>query len=267
MAKVRASLAGVTVSCGVISFDVDLVPATKAKVDKDAANSTTLKRVCPKCADPTRMKQWLMCENGHGPISQSELDYAVEVDGDLHKVDEAEMEALKDPVVEAKTVAFSIFPADQVEATTLPSGNVYRLRLPAKPSAATVSAYALLLDLVADASLAFLAELVVKGVSKLYRGVARDGMITLTELYRPSLFHPADGADVACDARLVEAGRAMIAGMVADFDPAGWESAAESRLQALREAAAKNEPIVEFVAPPQSVSADEVLELLRLAAA
>lgn len=264
--KVRASLVGVTVSCGVISFDVDLVPATKKNADKRAANSPSLTRVCPHCVDATRIKQTLRCENGHGPLSQNDLEYATAGDDGLVKVDPGEVEEAKVPVVEARTVAFSVFPASDVERATMPSGNIYRMRLPAKPSKATLQAYALMLDLVADTDLAFLAELVVKGVSKLYRGIARDGMITLTELLRPSLFHAPDGAEVVRSDSLETAARAMVAEMVATFDPTEWESAAERRLQALQAAAANDEAHQPEVVPPATAAAEDLLELLRQAA-
>jgi non-homologous end joining protein Ku len=265
--KVRASLTGVTVSCGVISFDVDLVPATRAKADKRAANSPSLTRVCPSCEDPVRIKQVLRCESGHGPLSQNDLQYATTVDDVLVKVDPDEVATASVPTVEARSVAFSVFRAVDVEQATLPSGNVYRMRLPAKPSKATLQAYALMRDLVADTDLAFLAELVIKGVSKLYRGIARDGMITLTELYRPSLFHAPDGADVETNGSMTVAARAMVAEMVATFDPSEWESAAERRLQALQAAAEAGEDVEEpTMVPPATVAAEDLLALLRSAA-
>lgn len=261
--KVRASLAGVTVSCGVISFDADLVPATKAKADKRAANSTALTRVCPTCTEGTKIKQRLICEHGHGPFPQTELEFATEVDGVLMKVDPDEVAEAKVPPVDAKTVSFSVFPAAQVEAVTLPSGNVYRLRLGAKPSRATMQAYALLRELVAAPDRAFLAELVVKGVSKLYRGIARDGMITLTELYRPSLFHVPDGADVEVDERTVGVGATVVAEMLQDFDPDAWESAAEARLAALQAAASKGSEATE-VTEDAAKATEIALRLLAL---
>jgi non-homologous end joining protein Ku len=261
-------LAGVTVSCGVISFDVDLVPATRKNADKRAANNPTpLTRVCPRCEEGTLVRQRLVCENGHGPIAQNELDFAVEVGGELVKVDPEVVAEAKAPTVEAKTVAFSVFPAAQVEAVTLPNGNVYRMRLPAKPTKATLQAYALMRELVADGDLAFLAELIVKGVSKLYRGVARDGMITLVELFRPSLFHEPDGADADCDERMVSMGRSMVADMVTPFDAADWENAAEARLEALQIAAeAGSEVPVPTELPPTTAAAESLLALLRSAA-
>jgi uncharacterized protein YlaI len=264
--KVRATLTGVTVSCGVISFDVDLVPATRAKADKRAANSPSLTRVCPRCEDPVQIKQILQCEVGHGPFSSADLSYATTVDGTLVKVDPDEVAAAAVPVVEARSVAFSVFRSADVERTTLPSGNVYRMRLPVKPPKATLQAYALMLDLVADTDLAFLAELVVKGVSKLYRGIARDGMITLTELYRPSLFHAADGTEVACGAQMISMGRAMVAEAIETFDPEAWESGAERRLQALQAAAAGDVVEEPAAVPSVTATAENLLALLRDAA-
>lgn len=267
--KARASLAGVTVSFGVVNFVVDLVPATRAKADKRSAESVALLRACPTCTEGVAVKQTLVCEKGHGPLPQSTLAQAVMVDGELRKLNPAEAEKLKTPEVEAKTVSFSVFPADQVEAVTMPSGNVYRMRLPRKAPEATVKAYGLMLELVGDAGVAFLAELVVKGVSKLYRGVSRDGMVTLTELVRPSMFYEPDGADVTVDERMVAAGRAMVAEMVTDFDPDGWESAAATRVEALVEAARAGK--VGEVAEPEfqaaTAAAEDLLDLLQRSAA
>jgi non-homologous end joining protein Ku len=265
--KVRASLTGVTVSCGVISFDVDLVPATRKNEDKRAANSTSLSRACPLCEDAVPVKSQLVCENGHGPIAQNELHHATLIDDVLVKVDEDEVAKAKVPVVEARTVAFSVFRAADVDQATMPSGNIYRMRLPAKASRATTQAYALMLDLLADADLAFLAELVVKGVSKLYRGIVRDGMITLTELLRPSLFHVPDGVEVPGGGAMAAVGRAMVMEMVGTFDPAEWESAAEERLKALQAAAEAGSDVeVPFTAPPMTAAAEDLLERLRRAA-
>jgi non-homologous end joining protein Ku len=266
-AKVRASLTGVTVSCGVISFDVDLVPATRKNEDKRAANSVALSRCCPQCEGAVAVRSELKCENGHGPLVQNELHYATAIDGVLLKVDAEEVKAAKAPVVDAKTVEFSVFRAAEVEAATLPSGNIYRMRLPAKASKATTQAYSLMLDLLADTDLAFLAELVVKGVSKLYRGIVRDGMLTLTELMRPSLFHVPDGVDVPADSPMAAAGRAMVMEMVGTFDPAEWESAAEQRLAALQAAAeADNDIEAPVMTPPMTAAAEDLLERLRRAA-
>lgn len=265
--KVRASLTGVTVSCGVISFDVDLVPATRKNEDKRAANSTALTRACPECVGAVPVKSVLTCENGHGPLVQNELHHATSVDGVLLKVDAEEVAKAKVPTVEARTVAFSVFRAADVDRATMPSGNIYRMRLPTKASKATTQAYSLMLDLLADPDLAFLAELVVKGVSKLYRGIVRDGMITLTELMRPSLFHAPDGVEVPDGGAMAEVGRAMVMEMVGTFDPAEWESAAEERLKALQAAAEAGQEVeVPFTAPPMTAAAEDLLERLRRAA-
>lgn len=271
--KVRATLSGVTVSCEVISFDVDLVPATRAKADKRAANSVapSVVRICPTCEEPTRIKQLLVCDHPqhhHGPFTSDELGHATEVDGELVKFTPEDVPKAKTPTVDAKSVAFSVFPASEVERATLPSGNIYRMRLPAKATKSTLQAYALMRELVADSDLAFIAELVVKGVSKLYRASARgDGMITLAELMRPSLFHEPDGADATCDERTVAAGRKMVAAMVAPFDPTEWESAAEERLKALQAAVAAGvSPEPPTAVQPASAAAEDLLDLLRSAA-
>jgi non-homologous end joining protein Ku len=265
--KVRASLTGVTVSCGVISFDVDLVPATRKNEDKRAANSVALSRCCPQCEDAVAVKSQLTCENGHGPLAQNELHYATAIDGALVKVSMDEVQAAKTPAVDARTVQFSVFRAAEVEQATLPSGNIYRMRMPAKASKATTQAYALMLDLLADTDLAFLAELVVKGVGKLYRGIVRDGMITLTEMIRPSLFHVPEGVDVPDDSPMAAAGRAMVMEMVGTFDPADWESAAEERLKALQAAAEAGSAVgLPLTAPAMTAAAEDLLERLRQAA-
>lgn len=269
MARPRASLAGVTVSFGVVNFVVDLVPATRAKADKRAADNVSLKRCCPECKgkQATPIRQKLFCEMGHGPFPQNELAYAVETENGLRKVDDQAVSEVKSSTVEVKAVAFSVFPAEQVEAATMPSGNVYRMRVPAKATKATKQGYGLMVHLVNDPSLAFVAELVVKGATQLYRGIYRDGMLTLTELYRPSLFHEPEDVYTEVPEALVKAGRAMLNEMVGEFDPAEWDSAAERRLVALQAAADAGED------PPEptefevaTAAAEDLLSLLRQAA-
>lgn len=230
MALTKATASDVTVSLGLVSFPVDLVPATRSKSTKSTEAST--KMVCPTCAPKTLnpLQQRYVCSGdaSHGPFGKGDAVTALVVDGVLH----LPTRGLVAEAVEAQgvrgNIELTVYPAVQVEAHTMPSGNIYRLRPRANPEH-----YALVLELAGDRDVAFLGEVTLKGVTKLYRVVTRDGGLVLTELVRPSEFHVPEPVDVAFDPKLLAPGRLLVESLVEDFDPGAFADRRKERLAAL----------------------------------
>jgi non-homologous end joining protein Ku len=265
----RATLVDVTVSLGVISFQVDMIAAQRSK--KNAASETTkFKNVCPTCVSAVPLKQEYWCEHRHGPFGAKDADKAVAEGTVLTKVTPEAIETAKKPAVDTRTVDLHVFPAAPIETSTLPGGGQYRLRPKrntkgAKYNAGELQQYELLVNLVANGELAFVAEVVVKGVSNLYRCVAQDGMLTLIGLIRPddvvvrSFLDMPDPPEVP--ERLLVTGQRMVEEMTEQFDPTAWSDGAQLRLKELREAAAAEGDDVQAVTQPDTRKA--ALALVR----
>lgn len=253
MARTRATASNVTVSLGLVSFPVDVVPATRSK-----ASEVSTKMVCPLCAPDklSAVEQRYHCshDSAHGPFTQGELSRALVVGGEMRPVtaeDLAEINGARSTGVE-----LTVHPAVQVEAHTMPSGNIYRLR----PKGAA-DHYGLMLELVRDTGVAFLAEFTNKGASRLYRLVARHDVLVLTELVRPSEFHEPEPVEARCDGRLLPTARMLVDSLLDEFDPESFVDRRRERLVAL---AAECAPVEELpVKRPAASVADELMEQLR----
>jgi non-homologous end joining protein Ku len=197
---------------------------------------------------------------------------AVEVDGQLVTVSAEDIKEAKAAAVDERTIELQLFPADQLEANTLPSEHLYRLRPERKAKGAKTNkgndqAYALLCQLVADPMVAFVAEVVVRSTSRMFRLVVQDGMLTLVELVRPSELADIELELPEVDDRMVGAGRSLMEAAVRDFDPEEWVDGAQVRLKALGERAAEDveTPVVEQSNP--RAAAEQLVKLLKQAAA
>lgn len=222
----RAVLKGVTVSFGIITALVDLVPVQFSKATRAKSNISTT-NLCPTCEANIPLKSQLWCEHGHGPFSANDARKAVTVDGELRPTTTEEVVAAKAPSIPEKAATLSVFNAVQVEASTMPNGNLFRLR--SEPTAT----YGLLLKLVADSDLAFLCEMVVKGKACLYRAVAQGGTIVLTELVRPERMNPFEAVEVQVDDRVLENARRLAEVMVEEFVADDWADERQARLEGL----------------------------------
>lgn len=227
MAAVRPTASNVTVSFGLISFPVDLVPATRSKTTK--AESVSTKTVCPTCTEPNPVSQVYKCEKGHGPFAKGDTMKALQIDGVLHWPKAEQLAALAETDGVRGVIALTVHPAEQVETHTMPSGNIYRLR-----PRDNVEHYALVLALAEDAKVAFLCEVTNKGTTKLYRAIVRDGLLVLVELVRPSEFHVAPEApEVSFEPRLLAQGRLLVETLVEEFDPVTFADKRKARLVAM----------------------------------
>lgn len=270
----RATMIGATLSLGVMTFQVDLISASRSKKNaaSDVAKPTN---VCPTCDTPSPLKQQLYCEaEHHGPFGSKDADKAMLEDGQLKKVDIEDIKAVKAAVADTKSIDLHVYPAVQVEAHTVPGGSAYRLRPQrnakgAKFSAADVERYALVLQLVQNGQLAFIAEVGIKGSSSLYRCVAQDEALTLVGLVRPEELVPAALVEVPelpeISARLAHTGRAMVEESTEDFDPAAWADGIQAGLKKLREEAEAPSG-TDTPANDTRTATAELVKLLNLAA-
>jgi non-homologous end joining protein Ku len=223
----RAVLSGVTISFGILMARVDLVPVQLSKATRAKSNISTT-NLCPNCEGNIPLKSQLWCEHGHGPFSTNDARKGVTVDGELKATTDEAVVAAKAPSIPEKKATLSVFHADDVEAATMPSGNMFRLRT--DPS----TTYGLLLELVDDRSLAFVCEMVVKGKTCLYRAVAHGGTIVLAELVRPERMNPFEPVEVdPIDERVLANARRLAHVMVEEFVPGDWADERQARLEEL----------------------------------
>lgn len=265
MTSARATSSNVTVSFGLISFPVDLVAATKSKQAKAKSASTAM--ICPTCEhDKTLLTegknlvplhQAFVCET-HGSFAKGDAGTALVVDGEMRPVSvEAVVEAKKADGVR-DVIELTVHPADEVEAHTFPSGNIYRLR-----PKGNEAHYGLVLELARNASVAFICEVTNKGATMLYRLVERDGVLVLTELVRPDRITEAEPMpDVSFDTKLLATGQSLVEVLCEPFDPAAWADRRKARLEALADQVRTQAP-----APARDSSAvdaaSDLLDLLR----
>lgn len=229
-----AALSGVSLNLGLLSCKVSLVPMKRSKKSAESTG-VRLVNVCPVCVEATPLDTFAVCSvhpDEHGHIGPNDADKAVKRDGELVKVSADSVAEAKAPKVSARKIELSVFPADQVEHWTAPGGtNVYWLR----PEDAQF--YGLLHEIVARRDFAFIGEVTVKGVTKLYRAVPRGKGVALVELVRPDELHEPEEIAVDCDDRLSGQGEALVAGLVREFVPEEWHNEAQARLRALRDSA------------------------------
>jgi non-homologous end joining protein Ku len=178
----------------------------------------------------------LWCEHGHGPFTADEARKAVVVHGALTPTTTEEVAEVKAPAVPAKTADLRVYPADQVEAATLPNGNMFRLR--AEPTLT----YGVLRELVADTSKAYVCEMVLKGKTCLYRAVVQRDTIVLVELVRPERMLPGFEVDVEVDERVLANARLLADALTEEFVPENWADERTLRMQEM--GASGSEPTV-----------------------
>lgn len=261
MAAIRPTATNVTVSFGLVSFPVDLISAVQTKQAKAKTASKTM--ICPVCeADDqlSPLRQVYQCshDSAHGPIAKGDAGTAITIDGELHRADPNAMAEADQVEGVRDVIALTVHPAGEVEACTFPSGNIYRLR-----PRGNEAHYGLVLNLVADRSRAFLAEVTNKGATLLYRLIERDGVLVLAELVRPErLTDPFDLPDVSFDPRLLETGESLVRSMCEPFFPDDWADRRKAKLAALA-AQLDDGPPAETEDRTAEVAADDLLDLMR----
>lgn len=254
-------MSNVTVSFGLVSFPVDLMPATTSKASKAKAASTTL--ICPTCNADGRvhpLKQRYLCEhdNSHGPFGKADAATAVQIDGELSPAPADAMAEVKRPDTERGVVELTVHPADGVEAHTFTSGNIYRLR-----PRGNEAHYGLVAELARNHDIAFICEVTNKGTTLLYRLVERDGVLILTELVRPDRITDAETLpDVSFDPKLLATGESLVSTLSEPFEPAAFADRRKARLEALA-ASFQAQESTESTEESAADTATDLLELLR----
>lgn len=261
MPTVRPTISKVTVAFGLVSFPVDLLPATISKASKAAVASTSL--VCPTCKAAGvdhKLKQQYACPHdaSHGPFLKGDAARSAVIDGVMRPLDTATVDEIRQPHVERGVIELTLHPAAQVEEHTLTSGNIYRMR-----PKGNEAHYGLVLELVArNPEVAFLCEVTNKGSTLLYRMVAHAGVLTLFEVVRPDRIHEPEPIEVSFDPKLLTTGQALVDSLVEPFDPAAFVDRRQARLEALaaKYRALEPEPVDRSDAAD---TATDLLELLR----
>jgi non-homologous end joining protein Ku len=238
----RASLSGVTVSFGLVSFSVDVVPAAAAHSGGAKTSGPKTKLVCPKCKDAHLLAQVYQCthDKSHTNFTKDEADRAIEkAGGSLTRVDKDVLtEALAPEEQAYRLIDLRVFPADQVEAATIPTGTAYRLR----PGKGADQPYALVMRLLESPSVAFLCEVTQRSVTRLFRATVRDGMITLAELCRPEDLYEPVPVDATVPDALVAQGEALVQALTEQFDPAAFADKRSERLVELAASLTESAP-------------------------
>jgi len=259
MTAARSTASNVTISLGLISFHVDLISAVHSKQAKAAGASTVL--TCPTCHENDEhspLKQRYFCEQGHGPFAKDDAVRALSVGGEITPAPAASVAQVTTVDGDRTAIELTVHPTDEVEACTVSTGNIYRLR-PRDNEAQ----YALMLELARNTSVAFIGEYTNKGATLLYRIVARGDLLVMTELVRPDrVTVPFEVPAVKVDERLLSTGETLVASLTEPFEPAAW---ADRRKVRLNDLAAKLKALqpAEPTGSAASETAGDLLELLR----
>jgi non-homologous end joining protein Ku len=250
----RAAASDVAIGLGLIRTTVDVVPARRS--DGEAK----FKLICPHCTTPTRGAQTYICTHDEDhQFTSDEADRAIEVDKVLKRVTTDEIAAIKETDLPPGEINFTPVPAAEIEAATLPSGALYRLR----PKADNDQAYGLFAAIVSDPAWAFIGELTMRSSQKFYRASVWKGQVVLQELVRPSEFHDADSINITIDPRLAAVSAKLVETLAESFDPEAFANRVRDRALALAEAKRSGAPAP---AKPKPVkpTADPTAQLLAM---
>jgi hypothetical protein len=217
-------LKDVTVTLGAITARVDLMSVQQSKSARAKSNVET-KNLCPTCTGDVPLGYQLWCEHGHGPFVSDEARKAITVKGEITPATTEQISEVKAPTVAPKTADLRVFPAHEVEAATMPNGNMFRLR-----SEPTVT-YGVIRHLVADRSKAFVCEMALKGKTCLYRAVVQRDTIVLVELVRPERMLPSFDVEVEVDDRVLANARLLADALTEQFVPEHWADERTARLE------------------------------------
>jgi non-homologous end joining protein Ku len=256
----RAAVSGVTVSFGLVSFSVDVVPAAAST---SGSRSTATRLVCPTCEDPHLLSQVYQCTHDltHGTFSKDEADRAIErAGGVLARVDKDSLAEALAPAEQAyRLLDLRVFPADQVEGATVPTGTTYRLR----PGKGSEQPYALVMRLLHSPTTAFLCEITQRGVTRLYRATAHDEVITLVELCRPEDKYGAEPVTVDVPDALVAQGEALVTALTEEFDPEAYADQRAVRMAKLVAEVTDSAPSSATTSPDPKSTVDDLIAVLE----
>jgi non-homologous end joining protein Ku len=233
---------------GMMNITVDILPA------KLAEETVSFPYICPDEDEPVKPKQMYVhpddVDKDTGPIrmwASGELDHAREVDGILHRVTKAEMDAAREAVLPPKEIALSIFPADEVEAVARPGGALYRVRPKASPHV-----YAMILDAVEKATnKAFIGEMTIRGKQRMYRLLAWNRNLILQEQIRPGEFYDPEDYTHEYPSKLLDSFIAAVDAQTETFDPEAYANFLRDRAKEIDDA--KRDPNAPKATPAKPV--------------
>lgn len=245
---------------GLVTFQVDLVPL------RVTADEVKTELVCAECEDPTKISQQYVCPTDatHGPFTIGTAHRAMRLSKtELKKVSPEQIAEAKAATLPPGEATFHVFPAAEVESATLPNGVSYRVK-PRKQNQPIVAA---LVDVVNDPSLAFLAEITVRQVQRLFRCVVRDNNLVLTELVRPGEFTEPEAYPTEYPVELLQVLTDNVKQTIEAFEADQFVNFYRDRAEALRTALADpNAPAPDLAAPVidrQAADTDALIALLK----
>jgi non-homologous end joining protein Ku len=209
----RTFASNVSVNLGMLTTQLDLVPVR--------ATQRSRHTLCPDCAVPTRVNQRLVCPNNPDhEIDRETAPRGIEdPDGNLVPLTAQDLASLGEVEAEPGIIRLSVCPATELEENTRPGEAQYRVRLPKKSRSG--EAYAVLLSLASDPSLAFYGLLKPNGRSATQpvRLTVWRGQLVLQSLLRPEALAPTDDVRAEASDELVALGHQFAQASCAPFDP------------------------------------------------
>ncbi len=267
--------ANLSLLSGAMNLTVDILHTVRTD-----GKTPSFPLICPDEDPPLKPKQFYVHpddEDGIGPTlvngttpvrmwTVSECDHAREVDGILHRVTAEEMAATKEPVLPVKMIDITIFPAEQVEAQSRPSGALFRVRPKNSPHI-----YSMIARAVEQAdNKAFIGEMTVRGVQRMYRLITWQGVLMLQEWIRPGEFHAAEDYEHDFPTKLLDSFLNAADTLTEEFDPVAYANFLRDRAAELDDS--KRDPNAPKVAPARPVpvakdDADSLTSMLESLAA
>lgn len=253
-AKPAAKDASLSLLGGLMTIKVDVLPAKKAE------ETVEFKLICPDEDEPTRPVQMYVHPDdvdGDQPRmwKVGELEKAREIDGLLHRVTAEEIEAAKETVLPTGQMTVTVVPAAQFE--TVANGAFYRLRPKEQPAVYA----ALVKRIAADADLAYITELTIRGKQRFYRLISWQDALCAQEHVRPGELYDGEQYSTDADQKLVDMLGDAVRNNVEDFNPEEYVNFLRARAEELD--AAKRDPNAPKVEKaPRAVKVDDTAGLL-----
>ena len=223
MAAVSKYVSDFEISLLVLNCSGSLVGVKRSGLVKE----TGFKTVCPECEQPTPMKQQYRCENGHVCLPGA-VRKAKEISkGELQFVRAEEIKAAKESELPLNVLDLTVHSASDVDHFTYPSDSAY-VFYPKAPN----QAYAVLLDLVSDPSLAFVGFCNLRNSEKLLRLHRWEDNLVVQTLWTPDELNERDSNDlddVAADPKFKKI-LDFVRSDVEDFEPESYKNRRRERL-------------------------------------
>ncbi len=243
----------------------------QVRVDLLSARPTDtneFKSLCPQCDQPEKLMQKYICAHNHGPFTSNEVAHGREIDKVLYTASDEDYAEVKAPtVLDPKApIQVRVFKAEEVTASTRPTGTSYLLRSQKSAEAA----YVALAACIKDNKLAFLAEIVVRNSQKLYRIELWNEQLVLQELIRPNELAQAEAVVAHVPAQALKMMKEVIAAKVEkNFNVHDFRYLAPERMAELDERLISKKPAKKSKKTQVTIQNDgqDLLEALKASVA